>query len=586
MLLLLSACGIFGIHFRLHNPRFAGKYPKLTEARKLLGNQDSRLRTCFDVKYYYLSVRFGKNLSLDRGISGTVGIHAIATADLDTLQLDLAKTMQLDGLHEGSVSPKGMSAGDEVKFFREEGAVFVCFPKTIRKGKSIDLIADFSGTPIEAKRPPWSGGFVRKIDDLGHPWWGVSCETEGASLWWPCKDVLNDEPDSADIDLWVPDGLTGVSNGRRVDAKDRSFSLPPGAGDGLHADCWHVSYPINLYNITFYIGKYKLLHDVYYSEVTHDSLQLNHYVLEQHYEQAKKQFPQQKEYIAFYEKIYGPYAWYKDGCRLVESPYEGMEHQTAIAYGHGFKTDDWGFDYIILHETAHEWWGNAVTATDLGDGWIHEGFATYTEALWVEHTSGRAAYENYLWEGRILLKNKRPVSRPYNIRYFDYHDEDIYNKGSWILHSLRYAINNDSTFFRILKKFYAEYKYKNATSYDFEFIVNRETQQDYHWFFETYVHRRLAPILEYDVHDGALYTRWTKTSNGFHMPFVVIYGQQQGAHKMDAVFGSVVYDGLPTGTTSVSFDESKFLYRAKKNNSLHRLYHSQHRSRKNAPRSY
>jgi aminopeptidase N len=510
-LVLIAGCSIFGVHFKIHNPNRAGKFPKKTEARVLMGNQDSKFRSCYDVKYYYLSVHFPKNLLKEKNIQGSVSIKSEAVADFDTLQLNLAEHMNIATVYEADISAAGSSVSEQLLYYRKANALFVVMKQVVKKGQTFGLIIDYNGTPTEAKRPPWRGGFVRKEDNLKKPWWGVACETEGASSWWPCKDVVNDEPDSVDVDFWVPKGYTAVSNGKIVAASKRYFSSAPGADHELVPWSWHISYPINIYNITFYIGNFKLLHDTYYSEVTHDTLQLNHYVLEQNYEIAKTHFQQLKKYLAFYEETFGPYPWYRDGFKLVESPYAGMEHQSAIAYGNGYHNDQYnGFDYIILHETAHEWWGNSVTANDLAEGWIHEGFATYAEALYVEKTKGHPAYINYILNNRLLIVNRRPLVGEKGIRYFNYHDGDIYNKGSWVLHSLRYAVGNDSLFFDILHSFYMENKYSQISSDKLEEVVNRKTGKDFHWFFEQYLHNRFVPQLDYYIKDNILYYQWNQ----------------------------------------------------------------------------
>jgi aminopeptidase N len=565
LFLFLSGCSIFGVHFKIHNPSRAGRYPKRTEEVILLGNQDSRFRNCYDVNYYNLYVSFGRNLAQDNQIKGGVIVSANALADLDTVQIDLAEQMKIDGINIIKYF-HGERRALEAKYFRKASAVFIVVPG-ITKGQSFSFTISFFGTPAEAKRPPWAGGFVRKTDDLKNPWWGVACEANGASLWWPCKDVVNDEPDSADITLSVPKGFIAVSNGILTEHFD---SL---AEDKVNDEIfsWHVSYPINPYNITFYVGKYKLLHDTYYSNVTHDTLQLNHYVLAQHYEKAKKHFQQLKEHLAFYEETFGAYPWYRDGFKLVESPYAGMEHQTAIAYGNGFQNDEWGFDYIILHETAHEWWGNAVTATDLADAWIHEGFATYAEALFVEKKFGHESYLRYLQSQRLYIINRRPVVAPYGQRYFNYKDGDIYFKGSWVLHSLRYSINNDSLFFDILKTFYSEYKYKNATSEDFERIVSEKTGTSYKWFFDQYLRNRFVPELEYYLDDGILYSRWNPeySDSTFRMRFPLPATVPAGKN---VIAGSVVTTSISAaeapGVTNVIFDERNFLFKATENRSL------------------
>lgn len=577
-----TSCSVFGVHFKIHNPHRAGKFPKKTEARVLLGNQDSKYRTCYDVTYYNLTVSFGNNLSKDHGIRGVGLIEAKAKADFDTLQIDLAKNLKIKEISFDILKSKGMP--DDVKsfvetnYFRKDNAVFVVMPHAVKTNEVFNLQVFYDGEPAEAKKAPWSGGFVRKQDNLKKPWWGVACETEGASLWWPCKDVMNDEPDNGvEIFLIVPKGLTAVSNGMLRDTFSNNFTKEKICWN------WHVSYPINIYNITFYIGNYKLLHDTYYSEVTHDTLQLNHYVLGQNYEKAKTHFQQLKNYLAFYEEIYGPYPWYRDGFKLVESPYEGMEHQSAIAYGNGYHNDPRnGWDYIILHETAHEWWGNSVTANDLSEAWLHEGFATYTEALYMERTKGHDAYLQYLGINKLFIVNRRPVVGEKGIRYFNYHDGDIYNKGAWVLHSLRYAIENDSLFFDILHSFYMENKYSQVSSEKLEELVSRKTGKDFHWFFEQYLYNRFVPELEYCVKDGKLFYRWNpKTvSNTFIHLSVSVSGIRPGKSSAgNPSAGSFVFIGDFTPSPRIqsaavnfkgdlSFNDGQFLYKAVENKSL------------------
>jgi aminopeptidase N len=503
----ISACSVFGVHFKLHNPKRAGTYPEPTVALTRFGDQDSKYRSTFDVTYYKLNVRFGKNLDKEKGISGTAEMRGIALAELDTIQLDAAENLNITsviGANFPSVAMTGISCNTTpvaLKFVRSGRALFVVFPSRVKVNDIISVIITYNGIPPEADKAPWKGGFVRKKDDAGNHWWGVACESEGASTWWPCKDVVNDEPSSCDLEFEVPHGYTAVSNGSFVNEKVTSDS-------SAKQFSWHVSYPINLYNITFYIGKFRELKDSYNSSVTGKTLPLNHFVLNEHYETAKVHFKQLKDHLAVYEKYFGAYPFYDDGFKLVESPYAGMEHQTAIAYGNKFKNNQLGFDYIILHETAHEWWGNSLTAYDLADGWLHEGFATYAEAIYVEEKFGRQQYNDYMKIYRWTIINRRPLVGPYGIRYFNYKDGDIYTKGAWVLHTLRETIADDSVFFDIIKTFATRFTLKNVRSQDFINIVNEKTKSDYSWFFAQYLHNRFVPELEYYQDGNVFYYSW------------------------------------------------------------------------------
>jgi aminopeptidase N len=520
IVVFVSACSIVGVHFKLHNPKRAGKYPEPTNELTLLGDQDSRFRSCYDVIDYDLNFGFSK-LEDDAPITGTTVMSAIALEDCDTIQMDLHANMEIENLMQITHWNHDTETKVTASYYREADALFVILPEPAVQSLEFKITVRYKGTPPKAKRAPWRGGFVRKEDDNKNPWWGVACQSEGASMWWACKDVVDDEPLSATISFFVPNGFVAVSNGQLTQHETYE--------GGEEYWKWEVTYPINLYNITFYIGKYKLLHDTYTSKVTGDTLALNHYVLEQDYDKAKEHFKQLKDHLAFYEEVFGPYPFYDDGYKLVQSPYAGMEHQTAIAYGNKFKNNYLGFDYIILHETAHEWWGNSVTAEDLAEGWIHEGFATYAECLYVERTKGYQAYKDYLRTYRWTIINRRPLVGVYGIRYFNYKDGDIYTKGAWVLHTLRETIGNDSVFFDIIKTFATRFKYRNAASADFQNLVNEKTGTDYKWFFDQYLYNRFVPELEYYQDGDRLYYMWNRdyVKSGFKMPVVIRTGPSQ-----------------------------------------------------------
>jgi aminopeptidase N len=339
---------------------------------------------------------------------------------------------------------------------------------------------------------------------------------------------------------------------------------------------WDISYPINNYDVSIYVGKFRLLHDTYTSKVTGKDIQFNHYVLGYNYEKAKEHLKQAKDIIAFYEKTYGPYPWYRDGYKLVESPYEGMEHQTAIAYGNGYK-NSYGqpFDYIILHETAHEWWGNSITAADLADVWIQEGMATYAEALYVEATQGKEAYLNYLNFYRITIINRRPVVGPTGRRWFWYKDGDVYVKGAWMIHTLRTVINDDPVFFDILKSFREEYNCKTVTSQDFISWVNKKTHEDYTWFFKQYLNNRFTPILEYYAIDNRLYYRWTKVNDDFDMNISMQMNGDNEALTLSPTKEVMELQG-PDIFRTILFSDDKQLFGTRENKHLQKMFRKMH----------
>lgn len=494
-ILSLSSCTLFGIHTQVHNPRHKGKYPKFSASVKLLGEQSTRFRTCFDVTYYDLKISVDDQ---NKSLKGSVKIYATAKSDLDTIQIDLFKNMKVLSILS--------SEGKQLGYTRKYGAIFIVLKE--KAGQKFAFTVEYEGKPVVAPKPPWQGGFVWKKDKEGNPWIGVACETEGASLWWPCKDVTNDEPDSMSISITTRKDLTGVANGHFKGKAENENSA---------TYQWFVSYPINHYNVSIYIGKFKLLSDTHVMP-SGKTLDINHYVLPPNYEKAKTHLSQAKEQLSFFEKTFGEYPWYLDGYKLIESPYEGMEHQTAIAYGAGYKIDNNGFDYIILHETAHEWWGNSITASDLSDVWLQEGFATYSEALYVEKKQGFNAYLRYLLTYRLFIKNKRPVVGPSGARYFDYKDSDVYMKGAWILHTLRTLIGDDKIFFDIIRSFHEKYTKQTVTSAEFKRTVNEKTGDDYTWFFDQYLYKREAPFLEHYWDGENFYYRWKYVAPAFKMP--------------------------------------------------------------------
>ncbi len=510
LLFTFSSCSLVGIHLQVKNPKHPGSYPHFSKTIKLLGDQNTKYRNSYDVTFYNLNITVDQK---NKYLKGVVEMRAIALTNLDTIQIDLFENMIVKSISYATLMSHTETGTGLItaNFTRNHGAIFI--PIKQKENEIFKIRIEYEGKPVIAPKPPWKGGFVWKKDKEGNPWIGVTCETEGASLWWPCKDVTNDEPDSAAINITVSGDLTAVSNGKFLGKETN--------GDKTTFK-WYVSNPINLYNVTIYVGKFALIEDSLKSAESGKVLSINHYVLPANLEKAKKHLAQAKEQIAFYEKIFGEYPWYSDGYKLVESPYEGMEHQSAIAYGNGYKNSYNGFDYIILHESAHEWWGNSISASDLSDVWLHEGFATYAEALFVEKTQGENAYLRYLLMYRMFIKNKRPVVGPVGARFFDYKDSDVYMKGAWILHTLRTVIADDKIFFDILKSFRVENNGKTVSSLDFIKMVNEKSGRNLNWFFSQYLNKREVPFLEFYWDGTDFYYKWKQVDSTFIMQSEII----------------------------------------------------------------
>jgi aminopeptidase N len=399
----------------------------------------------------------------------------------------------------------------------------------INKGDVFQYRVEYGGKAVKAKRPPWKGGTVWKKDKNKNPWLGVACETMGASVWVPCKDHNLDEADSVSVSVICKNTVTGVSNGRLtgVDTLEN---------DKLKFN-WATSYPINNYNITYYIGDFVEIKDTL--NAIRGLVNVSHYVLRDNEQKATEHFQQVHDIFHFYEKTFGPYSWVKDGFKLVEAPYAGMEHQTAIAYGSGYKNRAIVHsDYIILHEAAHEWWGNSVSATDFAHIWIHEGMATYSEALYAEHVGGEDSYFNKIRYDKIFIQNKRSVVGPEDLMYFNFKESDCYMKGSVVMATLRSVLESDSLFFEIIKTFYAENEKQLVNTTDFMDLVNSITGQNFNWFFNQYLYDRHVPTLEQFVSfDGFIYHRWSNCNPDFKM-------------ELDVEINNVKYHIKPTTVLS------------------------------------
>lgn len=497
-------------------PTIAGGYPNFKAEDSLLGylNQD---RSCFDVNFYQLDLKIDPKR---KRLGGIVKIDFDCTENTRRIQLDLDKRLAISSIKDKN--------GNELAYHRYHRAVKIDLNEELRFGEHSSIRIAYEGKPKTALRPPWMGGLVWK-KKKGKYFCGVACEDDGASVWWPCKDHISDKPDSVLASFSVPKGYMCVSNGMLIDS-DTSNSE-------MDTYSWKTSYPINPYNVTFYLGDYR--HFILPYENPGSQLkQLDFYVRPEHLEVAKGHFMQAIQILKVYESFFGPYPWPKDGYKLVDSPYEGMEHQTAIAYGEEFKNSKYlNYDYIILHETAHEWWGNHTTCCDMADLWIHEGFATYAEMLYEERTEGESSYQLSYLINRNMCRNSRPVVGPKEVAYTNFRDNDIYNKGAVVLHMLRKNIQNDSLFFKIIYRFSTEYSDKCATTEDFVMLVNEESGEKYDWFFDQYVYRREAPELKFfyvqvDNNSSEFRYKWNpkRTNENFKMGITIFIDEKP--HKI------------------------------------------------------
>lgn len=470
-------------------------------------------RTCFDVTYYDLNIRID---TAEKTISGSNTVYFRAQNDFQTLQLDLFDNMKIVNV---------TAAGKELRYRREFNAVFVEMNDVVKQGTLGSLTVNYYGKPQIAKRAPWDGGFTWTKDNNGKLWMAVSCEGIGASLWWPCKDYLGDEPDSMRISCTIPSGLKCISNGNLESEKRHA--------DGTSTFNWLVSYPINTYNVTLNVGDYEHLHDEY-TAADESTLSLDYYVMRYNMDKAKIQFDQVKPMLRCYEKYLGKYPFWNDGYALVETPYLGMEHQGAIAYGNkyltGYAGSDYSrigltFDYIIIHESGHEWWGNSVSCKDIADMWIHESFCTYTESIYVECMYDSATAQKYINAKKPHVENKFPMVGKYDVN--EEGDGDMYSKGALFLNTLRHALNKDELWWSIIKCMSdTAFKMKNIGYQDVVNYFSRQTGKDLSAVFEQYYKYPSIPTLEYGLKklkkgEYELRYRWQTDVRNFNMPVYV-----------------------------------------------------------------
>ncbi|WMJ72489.1 M1 family metallopeptidase [Cytophagaceae bacterium ABcell3] len=462
-------------------------------------------RNCLELSFYDLQLRINP---AQKSISGKNAIHYKSTRNHSKIQIDLFSNFIIDSV---------ISSYEIAKIERDSNFIFVRFKNPVPQGAQNIVTIHYSGKPQEANNPPWDGGFVWSKDSLGRTWAGVAVEGIGASLWWPNIDHISVKPDSMHMAFEVPDSLVCASNGRL----EKKIPL----NDGYTRYHWKVTYPINNYNVTMNLAHYASFDDHYLSQ-SGDTLDLQYYVLDYNLEKAKKHFKQVHDIIGGFENLYAPYPFIRDSYKLIETSYWGMEHQSGISYGNNYKTDYFDFDYIILHESAHEWWGNSITAADHGELWIHESFATYTEALYIEKKFGYHAALQYLAHQKKMIKNKEPMLGPLHVNFHHWEHPDMYYKGAWMLHSLRHYVNNDDLWFQTFKDITNDLAYTIVNTQDIINYFSKKTGKDLQPFFDRYLKFASPPNFIYKIkkrkNHSILTYHWDKKTPDFDMPLDLI----------------------------------------------------------------
>jgi len=482
-------------------------------------------RAWWDVTHYDVLVQPDFD---GRSIQGTTTISFTATASGQRMQVDLQQPLEVLRTSFRSQDLTTERAGD---------VLWVDLPVELAPGTREKLVVHYAGKPRTARNPPWDGGWIWKTDARDNPWMTVACQGLGASAWYPCKDNQSDEPDSAALRIIVPDTLQAIGNGR--------LRSKTANGDGTTTWHWAVTSPINTYNLVPYIGKYQELTDTY--KGLEGDLDLAFWVLRHHapwgegefranreleeaaLRRASIQFRQVPEMLSCFEDWLGPYPFYADGYKLVEAPHLGMEHQSAIAYGNKFQNGYLGqdlsgtghglkWDYIIVHESGHEWFGNSITTADIADMWVHEGFTQYTEVLMTECVSGKQAAEEYLIGLRRNIRNDRPIIGPYGVNEEGSHD--MYPKGANVVHMVRQVLG-DSAFKEMLRGMNRKYRHAIVTSSEIEAFMDGHTPLDLRPMFNQYLRDTRIPVLQWGHRQGRTWCRWTNCPQGFTMPVSV-----------------------------------------------------------------
>ncbi|WP_420317021.1 M1 family metallopeptidase [Ekhidna sp.] len=499
-------------------------------------------RAWWNLKHYHLSVKVDPE---NKFISGTNIITYEVLDENNVLQIDLQEPMKIT---------QATQENQELKINREGNAYFIELPKQ-KAGEEASVTVAFEGKPREAIRAPWDGGYSWKKDENGNHFVATSNQGIGASLWWPCKDHMYDEPENGiTLNITAPENLTAVGNGRLIKSKKNK--------DGTKTFSWNVVNPINNYGVNVNIGDYVNISSKYKGEK--GELDVDFWVLKYNEDKAKEHFKDAYRTLEAFEHWFGPYPFYEDSYKLVEVPYLGMEHQSSVTYGNqyqkGYLGSDlsgtgWGlkWDYIIIHETGHEWFANNITYKDAADMWVHEGFTQYSECLFIEYFYGKEAGAEYNQGLRFGISNNEPLIGDYYVNQEG--SGDMYAKGSNLLHTIRQVVNDDGKWRAILRGLNKDFYHQTVTTQEIETYISEKSGKDLSKVFDQYLRDIRIPVLEYVVKDNQMIYRWANCIEGFDMPLRIKVGEEElwispkTRHQVME---------LPKG--EVSFDDDFYVY--------------------------
>jgi aminopeptidase N len=472
-------------------------------------------RAWWDLRHYELSVEIFTETKSIKG-KNIISFNVLKGA----------KKMQIDLQHPLSIT-KITHRNKKLTFEREGSVYWVYFSEKLTINSEEKIIIYYEGKPVESKNPPWSGGISWKKDEKGNDFIASSNQGIGASIWWPNKDHSYDEPEKGiDMYITIPDHLTDVSNGRLINITHNKR----GKTKTFH---WKVTNPINNYGVNINIGNYTNFKETYKGE--NGNLDCSYWVLEYNLNKAKRQFKQVKMTLEAFEYWFGPYPFYEDSYKLVEAPYLGMEHQSSVTYGNKYQNGYLGsdlsgsgvglkFDYIIVHESGHEWFANNITHKDVADMWIHESFTTYSESLFIDYHFSTEEANKYVIGMRRSIRNDKPLIGQYNVN--NEGSSDMYYKGSNILHTLRQIINNDDLWRKTLRGLNKKFYHQQVTTKEIETYIIEKGKLNIPGFFDQYLRTIKIPVLEYQIKDNEISYQFTNTVPNFTMPVKVTFNNK------------------------------------------------------------
>lgn len=483
--------------------------PQFTKQDTLRGSITPE-RGWWDLTYYHLEIDVHPS---DSSLKGSNTVHYKVLEPYQVMQIDLQQPMKITNMEQSGV---------EISFKRFGNVFYIELPEVQKKGDINHIKIFFEGKPKVSHRPPWDGGLTWDKDKNGVDFIATSCQGDGASMWWPCKDHMYDEPDSMFMSFTVPKHLTAVGNGRL-------HGIDKNKKDKTRTFHWFVSNPINNYGVNLNAGDYVNFFEKYQGEK--GPLDCDYYVLSYNLGIAIEHFKQALMMLEAFEYWFGPYPFYEDSYKLVEVPYPGMEHQSSVTYGNGYKNgfigrgdisySGWGdkFDFMIIHESGHEWFANNITYIDIADMWVHEGFTAYSENLYVDYHYGKEAAGEYVRGTRQNIRNDRPIIGVYDVNYSG--SGDMYPKGANMLHTIRQLVDDDSTWRSILRGLNEEFYHQTVTTKQIEDYINERTNVDLALVFNQYLRDIRIPVFEYVISENTLKFRWNNVIDGFDMPVVV-----------------------------------------------------------------